>query len=289
MIDALRTRLAIALLAAGATLLAASPARAAAPGLLTWEDASGTFLLEVPAERGMLVVTGQIDGPAVTATARLRGGAGALALRTRPVEALTDVVDIIVDYDSIGTLEYRLAPAAAGGSRLLRTDIGARDCALLDEHPVFRAVRGAWLAFQYERDWQFSERAAQWQQVIDTLALFFAGRSLSADCAAAARAADAWGCDGLPNAVTCGSHGGCCDQHDECYAARGCNKLSWSCLSPHKSWASRSLCELGGGPRCGECNVEVLACFNGPPVGPSVCCAKGNCGENRGSLDLLRY
>jgi hypothetical protein len=83
---------------------------------------------------------------------------------------------------------------------------------------------------------------------------------------------DNWGCDLLPGkynwVASCGSKGKCCDIHDACYAKHGCTASSWK-SAPWKT------CQL-------RCNIPAVACFlSGLPVGPSVCCSKGNCGRPR--------
>jgi len=82
---------------------------------------------------------------------------------------------------------------------------------------------------------------------------------------------DSWGCD-LPvrGLTSCGPKGTCCDRHDDCYARNHCNSSSW-----WKPWpfASRA---------CKACNSAVVNCFTSIlPIGRSVCCARGNCGQPR--------
>lgn len=80
---------------------------------------------------------------------------------------------------------------------------------------------------------------------------------------------DKWGCDSFHGLTpdSCGENGRCCDVHDECYARHDCSASSW--INP---FASRA---------CKTCNRNVVACIAGSNPGPSVCCARGNCGRPR--------
>ena len=99
---------------------------------------------------------------------------------------------------------------------------------------------------------------------------------------------DNWGCDipFIQPVVSCSPKGGCCDEHDACYALNGCQ------AGP--TWAHTVACsavgEADGLPvdpvthlvldpnypcynRCDLCNVFAGLCFVGPTIpGPSVCC-----------------
>lgn len=80
---------------------------------------------------------------------------------------------------------------------------------------------------------------------------------------------DDYGCDSIAGSITCTSNGNCCDQHDQCYFAFGCDASSW----------------LGSAnPLCTACNEAVVACivFGVNNTGqPSECCARGDCGNPR--------
>lgn len=83
---------------------------------------------------------------------------------------------------------------------------------------------------------------------------------------------DNWGCDLLPGrfnwVASCGPKGRCCDIHDACYKRHGCKASSWR--SPPWNKCQR------------RCNAPAVACFLRPgAAGPSVCCARGNCGRPR--------
>jgi hypothetical protein len=83
---------------------------------------------------------------------------------------------------------------------------------------------------------------------------------------------DNWGCDLLPRrfnwVASCGPKGRCCDIHDACYARHRCTASSWT----KPPW---NKCQV-------RCNAPAVACFgNAIPVGPSVCCRRGNCGRPR--------
>ena len=80
---------------------------------------------------------------------------------------------------------------------------------------------------------------------------------------------DDYGCDSIAGPIECTSSGNCCDQHDQCYFAFGCDASSW----------------LGSAnPLCTACNEAVVACilFGVNNTGqPSDCCAAGTCGYPR--------
>jgi hypothetical protein len=83
---------------------------------------------------------------------------------------------------------------------------------------------------------------------------------------------DNWGCDLLPGrfnwVASCGPKGVCCDIHDACYARVRCKASSWKAPPWNK-------CQI-------LCNGPAVACFTSAlPVGPSVCCVRGNCGKPR--------
>lgn len=81
---------------------------------------------------------------------------------------------------------------------------------------------------------------------------------------------DNWGCD-LPftRVASCGRKGACCDTHDACFARHRCSGSSW--WNPLASFA------------CKACNAAVVACIGSAFYfpGPSVCCARRNCGQPR--------
>ncbi|UQA59381.1 hypothetical protein [Polyangium aurulentum] len=87
--------------------------------------------------------------------------------------------------------------------------------------------------------------------------------------ASAGQEYDNWGCDSFLGAgpESCGPNGKCCDVHDACFARHDCTASSW--VNP---FASRA---------CKRCNAAVTACIATTDPGPSVCCARGNCGQPR--------
>jgi hypothetical protein len=82
---------------------------------------------------------------------------------------------------------------------------------------------------------------------------------------------DSQGCDGA-GFLTCTSAGGCCDTHDACYAANGCNASSWI-LKNAMALVNPSLLM----DPCAQCNANALGCVAGSAIGngpgPATCCS----------------
>jgi hypothetical protein len=62
----------------------------------------------------------------------------------------------------------------------------------------------------------------------------------------------------------CGQIGACCDAHDDCFTLYKCHASSWI--------------PGIGSKECNECNAAMGRCMQGGGLGPSRCCANGNCG-----------
>jgi hypothetical protein len=85
---------------------------------------------------------------------------------------------------------------------------------------------------------------------------------------------DNWGCDYPFDSLSCTSVGNCCDAHDSCYAAFGCD--AWS-------WAGLSVAE------CVLCDAAAVTCISGSGGTSngqaSVCCSMNNCNQPRSYVD----
>jgi hypothetical protein len=98
---------------------------------------------------------------------------------------------------------------------------------------------------------------------------------------------DNWGCDlrFATDIASCSLKGGCCDDHDACFAQRGCTAASWA-----HTFACSAIAVQAGEQAdpvtglvldlafycydgCDLCNITAGICFVGPFLpGPSVCC-----------------
>lgn len=255
-------------------LLAATVSRAELPAM-SYSRSTGDFLLRVPTSQGYLVNSGTAGDGSVDAVAQLEGTKTKIGL---VVNVRGTVADVVVRFPQ-GVLNYQLGDSGDGArGRLISSTLPPGACASLETLPVLVAVREAFGTLnQRERGWERLPNHDDWARVVSNLAFFFLGAEFTDDCKALAREEDTKGCDSVARPLQCGDHGACCDEHDACYAKHNCSVASWGCGAP--GIIGGILCFVGGGPKCEQCNMEVVACFIGPPTGPAQCCSDGSCGD----------
>lgn len=258
----------------------------AAISTLSYNSTTGAFTLSMPVTAGTLVSQGVLQSDAVQITAAIQGQSDALSLSA---QASGNLLEVSVSFGATGAMSYQLGGQGVGfRARLISTTIPAGHCKDLDANAALSGVREAYHALQVDRAWESSPQAGIWFQVINDLALFFIATDLSADCSAMARTQDNRGCDFPFEHWSCTPKGGCCDEHDSCYANRECNMASWACGGP--GLISYVMCEAGGGAPCALCNGAVVLCFAFQSPGPAACCSdyQDPCGTPRGP-GLLYY
>ncbi|CAF0735170.1 unnamed protein product [Adineta steineri] len=127
------------------------------------------------------------------------------------------------------------------------------------------------------------------------------------------QARDNFGCDGLPDFVSCGDKGACCDAHDQCYTAQTpkCTYASWFITDDMISTLDNAIAtaetaiqmyqqmgatdsaaiiaasqetlikERDNFVACRQCNRDVMSCMANSNPGVSTCCTNGTCGMPR--------